>query len=105
MGETTYQLKKIILSTKHCDYDLIMYGDSITEPEQYWSEKDFANAWTQLVIAEIERRGGKAVSSGWSGKTINHLLNWIKYDLPIVHSKYVMVTIGTNGKVILLKTF
>lgn len=73
---------------------VIMYGDSITEPEGYFPSEDFANAWTQLVIKEAN---GKAVSSGRGGTTIHQLLERIQNELPYINAEYVMVTIGTNG--------
>ena len=73
---------------------LLIYGDSITQPEGYFPAKDFQNAWTQRIIAH---EGGSAMSSGRGGCTINEVLVYIKNELPYIKSKYVMVTIGTNG--------
>ncbi|MGN6291823.1 MAG: SGNH/GDSL hydrolase family protein [Chitinophagaceae bacterium] len=73
---------------------LLMYGDSITQPEGYFPAKDFPQAWTQQVIA---RMGGNAMSSGRGGAQIDMVLDYIKNELPFIEVKYVMVTIGTNG--------
>ncbi len=94
---SAWKLKRIEVETARCDYTLIMYGDSITEPEDYWPNKYFENAWTQLIIKEVERRGGKAVSSGRSSTKITELNTRIRLELPYVKAKYVMITIGTNG--------
>lgn len=92
-----WKLKRLEVETARCDYTLIMYGDSITEPEDYWPNKYFENAWTQLIIKEVERRGGKAVSSGRISTKITELNTRIRLELPYVKAKYVMITIGTNG--------
>lgn len=73
---------------------LVMYGDSITQPEGYFPTKDFPKAWTQQVIARL---GGNAMSSGRGGAQIDMVLDYIKNELPFIEVKYVMVTIGTNG--------
>jgi hypothetical protein len=73
---------------------LLIYGDSITQPEGYFPTADFPQAWTQLIISRL---GGNAMSSGRGGGTIHTLLEYIKNELPFIHTKYVMVTIGTNG--------
>jgi hypothetical protein len=73
---------------------LMIYGDSITQPEGYYPSAIFHEAWTQRVISRL---GGNAVSSGRGGGTINDLLVYIRNELPFVKCKYVMVTIGTNG--------
>ena len=74
---------------------LLMYGDSITEPDGYYPKADFPNAWTQLVIKQLN---GKAAASARGGTTILQVLKRIKNELPYIKTKYVMVTIGTNGK-------
>ncbi len=73
---------------------LLMYGDSITQPEGYFPTSDFSQAWTQQIINKL---GGDAMSSGRGGATIDMVLNYIKNELPYIEAKYVMVTIGTNG--------
>ncbi len=73
---------------------LLIYGDSITQPEGYYPSKDFPQAWTQLVITKLN---GDAMSSGRGGGTISMVLDYIKNELPYIKAKYVMVTIGTNG--------
>lgn len=87
-------VKQICVSAKESDLTLLIYGDSITEPEGYFPTADFPQSWTQLIMKNIS---GKAMSSGRGGTTINELLERIKNELPFVHAKYVMVTIGTNG--------
>ena len=73
---------------------LLMYGDSITQPEAYFPTNDFAQAWTQQIINRLD---GDAMSSGRGGANIDMVLNYIKNELPFIEAKYVMVTIGTNG--------
>lgn len=73
---------------------LLMYGASISQPEGYYPTKDFSESWTQLVINKLK---GNAMSSGRGGCTINEVLEYIKNELPFIDTKYVMVTIGTNG--------
>ena len=73
---------------------LLIYGDSITEPEGYYPTSLFPQAWTQLIIKELD---GNAISSGRGGYTINEVRNYIANELPYIKAKYVMVTIGTNG--------
>ncbi|MGV3762205.1 SGNH/GDSL hydrolase family protein [Parapedobacter sp.] len=87
-------VKRLIVESKASDLTLLIYGDSITEPEGYFPTADFPRSWTQLIIDRVE---GKAVSSGRGGTTIHQLLDRIKNELPYVKAKYVMVTIGTNG--------
>ncbi len=83
---TVYALKKSV--------KLLMYGDSITQPEGYFPTSDFPNAWTRMIIAQLE---GDAMSSGRGGGTIDMVLDYIKNELPYIEARYVMVTIGTNG--------
>ncbi|WP_298650921.1 Ig-like domain-containing protein [uncultured Proteiniphilum sp.] len=83
---TVYALKKSV--------NLLMYGDSITQPEGYFPTTDFPKAWTQMVISRLN---GNAMSSGRGGGTITMVLNYIQNELPYIKAKYVMVTIGTNG--------
>ena len=73
---------------------LLLYGDSITQPECYYPTANFGEAYTQLVI---DRLKGDAMSSGRGGGTINTLLEYIVNELPYIKAEYVMVTIGTNG--------
>ena len=73
---------------------LLIYGDSITEPEAYYPTSLFPSAWTQMIIKKLD---GDAISSGRSGYTINEVNNYIRNELPYIKAKYVMVTIGTNG--------
>jgi pimeloyl-ACP methyl ester carboxylesterase len=73
---------------------MLIYGDSVTQPEGYFPTNDFPQSWTQLIINQL---GGNAMSSGRGGGTINTVLEYIKNELPFVKTKYVMVTIGTNG--------
>lgn len=87
-------VKQIVVQAKQANPILLIYGDSITEPEGYYPEKSFSQSWTQLIINHLN---GKAVSSGRGGTTINELLERIKNELPYLKAKYVMITIGTNG--------
>lgn len=83
---TVFSLKKKV--------KLLLYGDSISQPEGYFPLKDFPDAWTQRIISRL---GGDAMSSGRGGGTILTVLEYIKNELPFIETKYVMVTVGTNG--------
>jgi lysophospholipase L1-like esterase len=78
---------------RQCDYTLLIYGDSITEPDDYYPANIFDKTWVRLIIDNVP---GKAAASGRGGTQINEILLRIKNELPYVKSKYVMVTIGTN---------
>lgn len=87
-------IKQITVLAGECDLVLLLYGDSITEPDGYFPTDDFSRAWTQLIMSKIK---GRSISSGRGGCQIFEVLNRIKNELPYVKAKYVMVTIGTNG--------
>ena len=91
---TSLLVKQITVQANQTNPLLIIYGDSITEPEGYYPTKSFDRSWTQLIINKLK---GRAVSSGRGGTTINELLLRIKNELPALKPKYVMITIGTNG--------
>lgn len=91
---TALTVKQIIVQSLACDLTLLMYGDSITQPEGYFPAAAFYSSWTQLIMQQVK---GKAMSSGRGGCTINEVLERIKNELPFLKAKYVMVTIGTNG--------
>ncbi|WP_298650092.1 SGNH/GDSL hydrolase family protein [uncultured Proteiniphilum sp.] len=91
---TSLLVKQISVLAGARDLFLLIYGDSITEPEGYFPTRDYPWAWTQLIMKNVP---GKAISSGRGGCTIIHVLERIKNELPYVKAKYVMVTIGTNG--------
>ena len=91
---TSMLVKRITVESPKSAVRLLIYGDSITQPECYYPTSLFPLAWTQLMI---NRLGGNAISSGRGGCTINEVLNYIKNELPYIKAKYVMVTIGTNG--------
>jgi hypothetical protein len=93
-GGTSMLVKKIAVYALKNNVKLLMYGDSITQPEAYFPTPDFPMAWTQQVINEMK---GDAMSSGRGGARIDMLLDYIKNELPFIKAKYVMVTIGTNG--------
>jgi hypothetical protein len=87
-------VKQVSVVAGAADLFLLIYGDSITEPEGYFPTNDFPLAWTQLIMKHAR---GKSMSSGRGGCTIHHVLERIKNELPYIKAKYVMVTIGTNG--------
>ena len=76
------------------DVFLMIYGDSITQPDGYFPKRDFPQAWTMQIASNVR---GKAVCSGRGGCTIGEVLLRIPNELPYIRPKYVMVTIGTNG--------
>lgn len=77
-----------------CDLTLLIYGDSITDPEDYYPQSQLSDAWTQLVMSHVQ---GRALSSGRSGTNVPEILLRIRNELPYVKARYVMITIGTNG--------
>lgn len=91
---TELLVKQMCVMSKETNLSLLLYGDSITEPEGYFPTTDFPNAWTQLIMNKIK---GKSMASGRGGTTIVQVLDRIKNELPFIKAKYVMVTIGTNG--------
>lgn len=93
-GGSQMLVKRLYVCSLKNDVQLLIYGDSITQPEGYFPVSIFPRAWTQQVIAKL---GGNAIGSGRGGGTINEVLNYIKNELPYIKTKYVMVTIGTNG--------
>lgn len=93
-GGSSVTIRQLCVLSKETNLTLLIYGDSITEPEGYFPTSDFPNAWTQLIMQNIN---GASMSSGRGGTTIKELMERIKNELPFIKAKYVMVTIGTNG--------
>ncbi|MDD7455996.1 MAG: Ig-like domain-containing protein [Bacteroidales bacterium] len=91
---TSALIKRLTVFSLKKKVKLLLYGDSISQPEGYFPLKDFPHAWTQRIIARL---GGDAMSSGRGGGTILTVLDYIKNELPFIEAKYVMVTVGTNG--------
>jgi len=91
---TSALIKRITVRSLKDDVNMLIYGDSITQPEGYFPAADYKDAWTQRIITAMD---GNAMSSGRGGETINGVLEFIKNELPYIKCKYVMVTIGTNG--------
>jgi lysophospholipase L1-like esterase len=89
---TAYHIKSIRVITRKVD--LVIYGDSITEPEGYWPKDIFNQAWTQLLKSMLNNN---MITSGRGGTTINEINSRISNELPFIMPKYCMVTIGTNG--------
>lgn len=89
------QVRKITVLALKKKVKLLIYGDSITQPEGYFPSGDFPLSWTQQVIDKLK---GDAMSSGRGGAQIGMIQNYIKNELPYIRPKYVMVTIGTNGE-------
>ncbi|MCF3108733.1 SGNH/GDSL hydrolase family protein [Niabella sp. CC-SYL272] len=93
-GGSGIWIKQMMVLSKACNIKLLLYGDSITEPESYFPTSVFSTSWTQLIRHRVR---GSVIASGRGGTTINELFNRIKNELPFLKAKYVMVTIGTNG--------
>ncbi len=91
---TSFLVKRITVCALKSKVKVLLYGDSITQPEGYFPTKTFSESWTQLVI---DRLKGNAMSSGRGGGNISMLSEYIRNELPYIKAKYVMVTIGTNG--------
>lgn len=87
-------VKQLSVLAGQCDYTLLLYGDSITEPESYYPAEMLDQAWPQLIMGNVK---GKSATSGRSATQIKEIIERIKNELPYVKAKYVMVTIGTNG--------
>ena len=87
-------VSEMTVTARQCGYTLLIYGDSITEPEDYYPASIFDKTWTRLIIDNVP---GKAASSGRGGTQIKEILLRIRNELPYVQAKYVMVTIGTNS--------
>lgn len=92
MAGTNLTLRHLNVKAETCD--VLLYGDSITEPEAYYPTADFPKSWTAQLIAQSSK---KVITSGRSGTNINELITRIPNELPFLGCKYVMVTIGTNG--------
>lgn len=90
----SFTIKQITVQAMESNLTVLLYGDSITQPEGYFPAKDFPLSWTQLIMQHVK---GSAVSSGRGGCTIKEVLERIRNELPYIKAKYVMVTIGTNG--------
>ncbi|MBR4756553.1 MAG: SGNH/GDSL hydrolase family protein, partial [Bacteroidales bacterium] len=93
-GGSSMTVRKVDLASVDEDVFLLIYGDSITQPDGYFPKKDFPQAWTMQIMSNVR---GKAVCSGRGGCTINEVLARIPNELPFIRPRYVMVTIGTNG--------
>lgn len=91
---TSMLVKQICVQSAECGFSLLIYGDSISQPEGYFPTTDYPGSWTQLIMKQMK---GKVASSGRGGGTIDMVLDYIKNELPYIKAKYVMVTIGTNG--------
>ncbi|MDR1156565.1 MAG: alpha/beta hydrolase, partial [Bacteroidales bacterium] len=91
---TSMLVKQIAVYALKGKVKLLLYGDSITQPEAYFPTAGFPQAWTQCIIGRLN---GNAMSSGRGGGTIATVLEYIKNELPYIRAQYVMVTIGTNG--------
>ncbi len=91
---TEMTVSQMTVTARQCGYTLLIYGDSITEPDDYYPAAIFDKSWVRLIIDNVP---GKAAASGRGGTQINEILLRIRNELPYVQSKYVMVTIGTNS--------
>lgn len=91
---TSFSVKRITVSALKHHVKVLLYGDSITQPEGYYPTSTFPESWTQLII---DRLKGDAMSSGRGGGNIVMLSEFIRNELPYIKAKYVVVTIGTNG--------
>lgn len=91
---TSFSVKRITVSALKRHVKVLLYGDSITQPEGYYPTSTFPESWTQLII---DRLKGDAMSSGRGGGNIVMLSEFMRNELPYIKAKYVVVTIGTNG--------
>ncbi|MDR1742283.1 MAG: Ig-like domain-containing protein [Dysgonamonadaceae bacterium] len=91
---TSMLVKKITVLALKSKVKLLIYGDSVSQPEGYFPTADFQKSWTQQIISRLN---GNGMSSGRGGGTIDTVLDYIKNELPFIETEYVMVGIGTNG--------
>lgn len=91
---TSMLVKQICVQSLKRGLTLLIYGDSISQPEGYFPTNDYPESWTQLIMKHVK---GEVVSSGRGGGRIEMVMDYIKNELPFIKAKYVMVTIGTNG--------
>ena len=90
----SFVVKRISVASLKQSVKLLIYGDSISQPEGYFPAATFPDSWTQRIISALD---GNAMSSGRGGCTISDVLRSIQNELPYIECDYVMVTIGTNG--------
>lgn len=90
----SWHISKLQVLAKASNYDVMFYGDSITEGEAYFPTDKFPKHWVQQIISKSTL---KCVASGRGGGQISGVISRIANELPFVKSKYVVVTIGTNG--------
>lgn len=90
----SWHISKLQILAKASNYDVMFYGDSITEGETYFPTDKFPKHWIQQIISKSSL---KCAASGRGGGQISGVISRIKNELPFVKSKYVVVTIGTNG--------
>lgn len=90
----SWHISKLQMLAKASNYDVMFYGDSITEGEAYFPTDKFPKHWIQQIISKSSL---KCVASGRGGGQISGVISRIANELPFVKSKYVVVTIGTNG--------
>lgn len=90
----SWHISKLQVLAKASNYDVMFYGDSITEGEAYFPTDKFPKHWIQQIISKSSL---KCVASGRGGGQISGVISRIANELPFVKSKYVVVTIGTNG--------
>ena len=79
-------VKRITVKAMKNNVKLLIYGDSISQPEGYFPSKDFSLAWTQMMIHKLK---GEAMSSGRGGATIDMVLEYIRNELPFIKTKFV----------------
>jgi len=89
-----FLVRKIEVLSLKDNVNAIIYGASISQPEGYFPKATFDRAWTQQVINHM---GGNAMSSGRGGCNIDDVLIYIQNEIPFIKTKYVIVSIGTNG--------
>ena len=77
-------IKQISVVAAQSDYTLLIYGDSITEPDDYYPAAIFDKSWVRLVIDNVP---GKAAASGRGGTQIKEILLRIKNELPTVRRR------------------
>lgn len=92
-GGNPFLCSSINVSTPYNSIVLILYGDSISNPESYFPSKLFSLSWTQLIRNKVPL----TISSGTGGGTIDVVFERMKSELPYLDVKNVMITIGTNG--------
>src|SRR3546814_1992746 len=88
---TSLTVKRITVLSPKRKVTMLLYGDSITEPEGYFPTADFPGSWTQLIIKHLK---GSAISSGRGGRSEEHTSEL----QPLMRISYAVFCLKKNKK-------